>query len=158
MTTETIASGDAPPSLDVAVAAAELATKQLDNGAGGPGIVSGPHRSREGEVRPHAGRQQRCNSHSRPARRNANLHSARRKSNRVVASQELATAKAALKPGDAATANAVAAAEKKVADAATALAGAHAALAEPSAKYQPLGEQLPQTKHRPTAGVCQVAR
>ena len=51
----------------------------------------------------------------------------------MVAEQELAAAKAALKPDDAATANAVAAAEKKVADAATALAAAHAALAEPSA-------------------------
>lgn len=61
----------------------------------------------------------------------------------IVAAQELATAQAALKPNDAATANAVAAAEKKVVDASTALAGAHAALAEPSATYQPLGTQLP---------------
>jgi predicted GIY-YIG superfamily endonuclease len=61
----------------------------------------------------------------------------------TTAGQELAVAKAALKPNDAASASAVAAAEKKVADAAAALAVAHAALAEPSAKYQPLGEELP---------------
>ena len=63
----------------------------------------------------------------------------------LAASQELARAQAAVKPDDAATREAVVAAEKKVADSASALAAAHAALAEPSAEYQPLGEQLPQT-------------
>jgi hypothetical protein len=62
---------------------------------------------------------------------------------KAVGEQELAAAKSALKPGDAATANAVAAAEKKVADAAAALTAAHVALAEPSATYTVLGEQLP---------------
>jgi hypothetical protein len=62
---------------------------------------------------------------------------------KAVVEQELATAKGALKPGDAASVAAVAAAEKKVAEAATALATAHAALAEPSAAYKPLGELLP---------------
>jgi hypothetical protein len=62
---------------------------------------------------------------------------------KAVGEQELAAAKSALKPGDAATTNAVAAAEKKVADAAVALTAAHAALAEPSATYAALGEQLP---------------
>jgi hypothetical protein len=62
---------------------------------------------------------------------------------KAVTEQELTAAKSALKPGDAATANAVAAAEKQVADAAVALTAAHAALAEPSEKYTVLGEQLP---------------
>jgi hypothetical protein len=62
----------------------------------------------------------------------------------LAAAQELSAALAAQKPNDAARANAVAAAQKKVADAASALATAHAALAEPSGKYQPLGEVLPQ--------------
>ncbi len=62
---------------------------------------------------------------------------------KFVGDQELETAKRALKPGDAATAQAVAAAEKKVADAAAALTVAHAALAEPNDKYSPLGEELP---------------
>jgi hypothetical protein len=62
---------------------------------------------------------------------------------KVAAEQELAAAKTALKPGDAAAAAAVAAAEKKSADAASALAAAHASLAEPTADYNPLGEQLP---------------
>jgi hypothetical protein len=66
---------------------------------------------------------------------------------KAVGEQELAVAKGALKPGDATTATAVAAAEKKVAAAAAALVAAHAALAEPSETYQPLGEQLP---HRST--------
>jgi hypothetical protein len=61
----------------------------------------------------------------------------------VVADQELAAAKAALKPDDAATQTGVGAAEKKVADAATALANAHAALAAQSSDYPPLGEVLP---------------
>jgi hypothetical protein len=62
---------------------------------------------------------------------------------KAVGEQELAVAKSALKPGDATTSAAVAAAEKKVADASAALVAAHAALAEPSETYQPLGEQLP---------------
>jgi hypothetical protein len=61
----------------------------------------------------------------------------------VGAANELAAAKLAAKPNDAATANAVAAAEKKVADATAALASAHAALVNPSAEYKPLGEELP---------------
>jgi hypothetical protein len=61
----------------------------------------------------------------------------------ATAAQELAVAKGAVKPNDAATANAVAAAEKKVADAADALSKAHAAYAEPSDKYQPLGTEIP---------------
>jgi hypothetical protein len=63
--------------------------------------------------------------------------------NKAVGEQELAAAKGALKPGDAAKVSAVAAAEKKVADATVALTAAHAALAEPSATYAALGEQLP---------------
>jgi hypothetical protein len=62
---------------------------------------------------------------------------------RVVVDQELAAAKAALKPNDAATQAAVTTAEKKVADTATALAAAHAALAAESSDYPPLGEILP---------------
>jgi hypothetical protein len=63
----------------------------------------------------------------------------------LAATQELARANAALKPEDAATRDAVTAAQKKVDEAATALATAHAALAAPSAEYQPLGDQLPRT-------------
>lgn len=62
---------------------------------------------------------------------------------KAAGERELSAAKAALKPGDAATAKALAAAEKKVADATAALAAAHAALAEPSEKYAALGEELP---------------
>ena len=61
----------------------------------------------------------------------------------VAAAQELARAQAAVKPEDKATQDAVIAAEKKLADAAAAIASAHAALAEPGAEYQPLGEQSP---------------
>jgi hypothetical protein len=61
----------------------------------------------------------------------------------AASNDELSAAKAALKPGDAATAKAVAAAEKKVAEATAALTAAHVALAEPSEKYSPLGEELP---------------
>ena len=82
---------------------------------------------------------------SPPARPSASWRSARRRSNKLIADAGTGHgARQRSKPDDAATANAVAAAEKKVADAATALAAAHAALAEPSATYQPLGEQLPQ--------------
>jgi hypothetical protein len=62
---------------------------------------------------------------------------------KAVAEQELAAAKVAQKPGVAATTNAAAVAEKKAADAAAALAAAHIALAEPTATYAALGEQLP---------------
>ncbi len=62
---------------------------------------------------------------------------------KAIGEQELAAAKSALKPGDAATANAVAAAEKKVTDASAALTAAHAALATPTEKYTALGEELP---------------
>jgi hypothetical protein len=61
----------------------------------------------------------------------------------AVAEQELTTANAAQKSGDAATTNAVATAEKKVADAAAALTAAHVALVDPTATYTALGEQLP---------------
>jgi hypothetical protein len=63
----------------------------------------------------------------------------------AAAEQDLAAAKAALKPNDAITQGAIATAEKKVADAAVALAGAHAALAAQSSDYPPLGEQSPKT-------------
>jgi hypothetical protein len=63
----------------------------------------------------------------------------------LTASQELARANAALKPEDAATREAVTAAQKKVDEVAAALATAHAALAAPSTDYQPLGQQSPPT-------------
>jgi hypothetical protein len=63
----------------------------------------------------------------------------------LVAAQELAAAQAALNSDVPATKDAVAAADKKVSDAATALTAAHAALAAPSTEYQPLGEELPRT-------------
>jgi hypothetical protein len=62
---------------------------------------------------------------------------------KAASEQELAAAKAALKPNGAATAKAVATAEKKVADATVALTAAHVALTEPSEKYTALGEELP---------------
>ncbi len=62
---------------------------------------------------------------------------------KATADVELAAARGPLKSGDAATAGGIAKAEKKVADATTALATAHAALAELSETYKPLGEQLP---------------
>ncbi|MEX0611366.1 MAG: DUF1549 domain-containing protein [Pirellulales bacterium] len=62
----------------------------------------------------------------------------------LAAAQELPRAQAARKPDNEATRAAVAAAEKKLADAASAIATAHAALAQPAAEYQPLGEKSPQ--------------
>ena len=111
--------------------------------AGGSGIVRGTHRGGESEIRSDAG----CRHRATRARgrqsgtRAGTLPGAGTTSGRAHRNWPLPRRRS--KPDDAATANAVAAAEKKVADAATALAAAHAALAEPSAKYQPLGEQLP---------------
>lgn len=61
----------------------------------------------------------------------------------LAAEQERAAAQAALKPGDEPTQTALTAAEKKVADAGAAIAAAHAALAEKSSNYQPLGQVWP---------------
>jgi hypothetical protein len=63
----------------------------------------------------------------------------------AMAMQEAARANAAAKPDDTATQAAVAAAAEKINAAKAAVAAAHAALATPSDKYQPLGEVQPAT-------------
>jgi hypothetical protein len=64
---------------------------------------------------------------------------------RLVAEQELKKAKAALTMGDEATKAAVEAAESKLAEATATLSAAHAALANPTTEYPPLGDVLPPT-------------
>ena len=134
----------APPrSLDAAVAAAELAAKQLATARAAQASLAARIAAEKAKygLTPGADAAQLALAAGKAERE---LALCQAQEQQVVAAQELAARKAALKPDDAATANAVTAAEKKVADAATALAAAHAALAAPSANYQPLGEQLPQ--------------
>jgi hypothetical protein len=59
------------------------------------------------------------------------------------AEQALVAAKAAAKPNDAASAKLIADDEKKIADSAAALAKAHAAMAETTSNYTPLGTEIP---------------
>ena len=137
--------GDAPATpltLEAAVVAAELATKQLATARAAQESLAARIAAEKAKfgLTPDVNKDELALAAGKAERE---LALCQAQEAQVVAAAELATAKAALKPGDTATANAIAAAEKKVADAATALAAAHAALAEPSAKYQPLGDQLP---------------
>ena len=125
-----------------AVAAAELAMKQLATARAAHESLSARIAADKAKygLTPNANKEQLALAAGKAERE---LALCQAQEQQAAAVQELTAAKAALKPSDAATATAVAAAEKKVADSAAALAVAHAALAEPSASYQPLGEELP---------------
>ena len=131
-----------PLSLDHAVAAAELAAKQLATSRANEASLAARIAADKAKygLTPNADKEKLALAAGK-AERELALRQAQEQ--QATASQELTTAKAALKPNDAASTGAVAAAEKKVADAATALAAAHSALAEQSPKYQSLGEELP---------------
>jgi Protein of unknown function (DUF1549)/Protein of unknown function (DUF1553)/Planctomycete cytochrome C len=124
------------------VAAAELAAKQLATARAAQASLAARIAAEKAKygLTANANAKQLARAASKAERE---LALCRAQEQKAVDEQELMTAKSALKPGDAAAANAVAAAEKKVADAAAALTAAHAALAEPNETYAALGEQLP---------------
>jgi hypothetical protein len=135
------------PSIDDAVAAAELLTKQL-------ATARAAHTSLEARIAAEKAKygliagatdEQKKQLAEAAAKAQRELGLCQAQEQQLVATRELAAAKAALKPGDAATANAAAAAEQKVSAAATALTAAHAALAQSTLEYQPLGEVQPKT-------------
>jgi hypothetical protein len=139
-------SAGAPPSQELvaAVAAAELASKQLETSRAAQTSLF----ARIAAEKAKCGQTLGADLHklavdASKAQRQLALVQAQEL--QVVAQQELARATAALKPEDAATRDAVAAAQTKITAGAAALAAAHAALAAPSAEYAPLGEQLPRT-------------
>ena len=124
------------------VAAAESATRQLASArAAQISLVARitADKAKIG-VTPNADKKQLAIAASK-AERDLSLFQAQEQ--KATAENELGAAKKALKPNDAATTAAVAAAEKKLSDATTSLAAAHAALAEPSEAYKPLGDELP---------------
>lgn len=131
-----------PLTLEAAVAAAELATKQLATARAAQESLAARIVAEKAKfgLTPNVNKDELALAAGKAERE---LALCQAQEAQVVAAAELATAKVALKAGDAKTAAAITAAEKKVADSATALAAAHAALADPSGKYQPLGEQLP---------------
>ncbi len=135
---------DVVRTLDTAVAAAELASKQLETARGAHTSLTARVAAEKAKFGLSLGSdlQQLALAAGKAQRQLALLKA---QEQQVAAAQELARASAALKPGDAGTRDAVTAAEKKVIDAATALTGAHAALAVSSAEYQPLGVESPQT-------------
>jgi hypothetical protein len=128
--------------LDSAVAAAELAMKQLATAHASQGSLAARIAADKAKygLMPGANVHELARAASKAERQLALCQAQDQQS---AASQELAAAKAGLKPNDAVTAGAVATAEKKITDAAAALAKAHVALAEPGDTYQPLGTELP---------------
>ncbi len=133
---------DLPLSLNAAVAAAELATRQLAAARAAQESLSARIAAEKAKygLTTDADKELLASAAGKAERDFALCEAQVRQ---TAARQELATAQAVKQPRDAAQAATIAAAEKKVADAAAALTAAHAALAEPSAKYQPLGEVLP---------------
>jgi len=131
-----------PVSLEAAVAAAELAVKQLATAQAAQSALTARIAAESAKygLTPNADQDKLALAAGKAERE---LALCQAQENQVAATNELAAAKAALKPNDAASTNAIAAAEKKLSDAAAALASAHAALAEPSANYQPLGVESP---------------
>jgi hypothetical protein len=131
-----------PAKLDAAVAAAEIATRQLATARASRESLAvriAAERAKFG-ITPGVDKDGLALAAGK-AERDLNLCQAQEQE--LVAARALATAKSSRKPNDAKSAAAVAAAEKKVSDAATALAAAHAAVAKPEAKYTPLGTELP---------------
>ncbi|MCI0331611.1 MAG: DUF1549 domain-containing protein [Planctomycetes bacterium] len=130
--------------LDAAVVAAELASKQLETARGAHASLTARIAAEKAKFGLSLGADvEKLASAAGKAQRQLTLLQAQEM--QIVATQELSRANTALKTEDAVTRDAVTAAEKKVADAATALAAAHAALAVPTGEYQPLGVESPRT-------------
>jgi len=130
--------------VDVAVAVAELAVKELATARAARASLLArvtAEKARYG-LMPSADAAELA---EKAARAERELALCQAQEQQLSATQELAAAHAMLKPDDETTRQAVTAAEQKLAAAQAAVASAHAALAEPGAQYQPLGEVLPRT-------------
>jgi hypothetical protein len=139
-------SAGASPSqeLSVAVAAAELAAKKLETARAAHDSLTARIAADKAKCGLTLGADVQALSLA-AGRAQRQLALAQAQEMQVVAAQDVAATTAALKPDDAATRDALTAAQKKAADAAASLATAHAALATPSSDYAPLGEQSPRT-------------
>lgn len=135
---------EAEQALAAAVASAELATYQLATARGAETSLQARIAADKAKFGLSLGTDvQKLSLEASRAQRQLALLQAQEA--KLVAQQEVDRATAALKPEDAATRDALTAAQKKVSDAATALAAAHAALSSDTADYTPLGEELPRT-------------